>query len=197
MVDERRETTRSEAPGVSEQVACRYHGRDFTVRELSVLRALIAGPERLNRHALSKEFCRRIGWYKPDGGLKDMMARVTMLAMHRDGLIELPPPSWKPTPPGPIVFGPETEPPLFPAATRLDDLQPLQVRTVVRGTRDSALWNRGRAFMTCVTASLFVRSKARSRPTGAMSAATCWRCQPISAIPAPPIRTVILRTGLQ
>ena len=141
MVDERRETTRSEAPGVSEQVACRYHGRDFTVRELSVLRALIAGPERLNRHALSKEFCRRIGWYKPDGGLKDMMARVTMLAMHRDGLIELPPPSWKPTPPGPIVFGPETEPPLFPAATRLDDLQPLQVRTVVRGTRDSALWN--------------------------------------------------------
>ena len=43
-----------------------------------------------NRHALSREFCRRIGWLKPDGGLKDMMARVTMLAMHKDGLIVLP-----------------------------------------------------------------------------------------------------------
>ena len=46
-------------------------------------------PPALNRHALSKEFCRRIGWYKPDGGLKDMMARVTMLAMHR-GLLNNP-----------------------------------------------------------------------------------------------------------
>ena len=59
---------------------------------MALLRALIAGPPPLNRHMLSKEFCRRIGWFKPDGGLKDMMARVTMLAMHRDGLIALPAP---------------------------------------------------------------------------------------------------------
>ena len=52
--------------------------RDFTTGEMALLRALIAGPPALNRHALSKEFCRRIGWFKPDGGLKDMMARVTM-----------------------------------------------------------------------------------------------------------------------
>ena len=41
---------------------------------------MIAGPPALNRNALSKEFCRHIGWYKADGGLKDMMARVVMLA---------------------------------------------------------------------------------------------------------------------
>ena len=52
-----------------------HDGRDGAAREL------IAGPPALNRNALSKEFCRRIGWYKPDGGLKDMMAKVTMLAM--------------------------------------------------------------------------------------------------------------------
>ncbi len=46
---------------------------------------------------LSKEFCRRIGWFKPDGGLKDMMARVAMLAMHRDGLIALPAPQGRQT----------------------------------------------------------------------------------------------------
>ena len=55
-------------------IECRYHGRDFTAGEMALLRALIAGPAALNRHALSKEFCRRIGWFKPDGGLKDMMA---------------------------------------------------------------------------------------------------------------------------
>ena len=49
-------------------VECRYYGRDFTTAEMALLRALIAGPPALNRHALSKEFCRRIGWYKADGG---------------------------------------------------------------------------------------------------------------------------------
>ena len=72
---------------MSDRIECRYHGRDFTEGEMALLRKLIAGPPALNRHTLSKEFCRRIGWLKPDGGLKDMMARVTMLAMHGDGLI--------------------------------------------------------------------------------------------------------------
>ena len=68
-------------------IECRGYGRDFTDDELALLRALIAGPPALNRHALSKEFCRRIG------GLKDMMARVTMLAMHCGAVIALPPPT--------------------------------------------------------------------------------------------------------
>ena len=108
---------------------------------MALLRALIAGPPPLNRHMLSKEFCRRIGWFKPDGGLKDMMARVTMLAMHRDGLIALPAPQGRQNRPGPIVFGPDTEPPLFPAPTTLDEIRPLDLRPVVRGTRESKLWN--------------------------------------------------------
>ena len=87
-------------------VECRYYGRDFTAEEMALLRALIAGPPALNRHALSREFCRRTGWLKPDGGLKDMMARVTMLAMHRDGVIALPPPRGPQHRPKPIVFGP-------------------------------------------------------------------------------------------
>ena len=35
-------------------VECRYYGRDFTAGEMALLRALIAGPAPLNRHALSK-----------------------------------------------------------------------------------------------------------------------------------------------
>ena len=52
---------------------------DFTAGEMTLLRALITGPPPLNRHALSREFCRSIGWFKPDSGLKDMMAQMTML----------------------------------------------------------------------------------------------------------------------
>ena len=141
MVDERGAQARTHGGGVTGAIECCYYGRDFTAGEMALLRALIAGPPPLNRHMLSKEFCRRIGWFKPDGGLKDMMARVAMLAMHRDGLIALPAPRGRQNRPGPIVFGPDTEPPLFPAPTTLDEVRPLDLRPVVRGTRQSKLWN--------------------------------------------------------
>ena len=141
MVDERGAQARTHGAGVTGAIECRYYGRDFTAGEMALLRALIACPPPLNRHMLSKEFCRRIGWFKPDGGLKDMMARVAMLAMHRDGLIALPAPQGRQNRPGPIVFGPDTEAPLFPAPTTLDKVRPLDLRPVVRGTRESKLWN--------------------------------------------------------
>ena len=57
---------------MSGAIECRYYGRDFTVGEMALLRALIATEPQPTRAALSREFCRRIGWLKPDGGLKDM-----------------------------------------------------------------------------------------------------------------------------
>ena len=122
-------------------IECRYYGRNFTTEEMALLRALIATSPPPNRHALSRQFCRRIGWFKPNGGLKDMMARVTMLAMHNDGLIVLPPPKWPRPPRRPMVFGPDTEPPLFPPPTTLDEVRPLTVQRVVRYTREGKRWN--------------------------------------------------------
>ena len=110
------------------EIECRYYGRDFTVGEMALLRTLIAAEPQPNRAGLSREFCRRIGWLKPDGGLKDMMARVVMLAMHRDGLIEPPPPRGPRHRPKPMVFGPDTEPPLLPAPRTLDEVRPLDLR---------------------------------------------------------------------
>ena len=141
VVDERGAQARTHGAGMTGAIECRYYGRDFTDDEMALLRALIDGPARLTRRALSMEFCRRIGWLKPDGGLKDMMARVTMLAMHRDGLIELPPPRWQRGRPKPIVFEPDTEPPLFPVPTTLDEVRPLEMRPVVHSTREGRLWN--------------------------------------------------------
>ena len=123
------------------QVECRYYGRDFTVEEMALLRALIAGPPPLNRHRLSKAFCQRIGWFKAAGGLKDMMARVTMLDMHRAGLITLPPPKWGQNRAGPITFGPDTDAPLEPPPKTLDEVRPLSLRPVLGRTPQSKQWN--------------------------------------------------------
>ena len=141
LVDEPQAPAHPDGQRVSGDIECRYYGRDFTTEEMALLRALIAGPPALNRFALSKEFCRRIGWTKPDGGLKHMMARVTMLAMHKDGRITLPPPRWGRNPPAPMTFGPDTDAPLEPPPRTLDEVRPIRLRTVLGGTPQSRQWN--------------------------------------------------------
>ena len=61
--------------------------------------------------------------------------------MHNDGLIVLPPPKWPRPPRRPMVFGPDTEPPPFPAPTTLDEVRPLSLRPVARYTREGKRWN--------------------------------------------------------
>ena len=71
----------------------RYCGRDFPAAELDLIRALIAQRDPpLFRTALSRAVCAALDWRKPDGGLKEMSARVALLRMQRDGLLTLPPP---------------------------------------------------------------------------------------------------------
>ena len=59
--------------------------------------------------------------------------------MHRDGLITLPPPKWGQNRPGPVVFGPDTEQPLLPLLTSREGVRPLELRTVVKGSREGKL----------------------------------------------------------
>ena len=106
---------------------CRYAGRDFTEDEIALIRDLIAEDPKLTRAHLSRAFCRRVGWVKPDGGLRDMMARCAPLAMHRDGLIVLPPPQRPRHAPRPVVFGPESEPPLPPPPATIEAVRPLSL----------------------------------------------------------------------
>ena len=42
---------------------------------------------------------------------------------------------------GSITFGPDTEPPLFPAPTTLDEIRPLTRRPILRKTREGKRWN--------------------------------------------------------
>ncbi|MCP5070544.1 MAG: hypothetical protein GY946_28595, partial [bacterium] len=73
----------------------RYCGRDFPTDEIELIRRLIAEDPARTRAELSRLTCRELKWFKADGGLKEMSARVAMWRMHDDGLIELPPPRCK------------------------------------------------------------------------------------------------------
>lgn len=70
----------------------RYCGRDFSLQELETIRRIIAEAPHRRRALISRLVCKAIGWYKPDGGLKDMSCRVALLRMQKDGLLTLPPP---------------------------------------------------------------------------------------------------------
>jgi len=116
----------------------RYCGREFTSQEFKQIRSLINQNPKFNRMRLSKEVCRILQWLKPDGDLKDMSCRVAMLRMHRDGLIELPPPSHKKPPQKKIQFTSKTDP-QSPVVCSANQLSQLHLQMVTKAT--SALWN--------------------------------------------------------
>ena len=67
-----------------------YCGRDFSPADIQTIRDLIAQEPALRRSPLSRRLCELLGWYKPNGELKDMTCRVALLRMHEQGLITLP-----------------------------------------------------------------------------------------------------------
>lgn len=123
-------------------VECRYHGRDFTVAEMVLMRSLIVASPQQTRAGLARAFCRAIGWVGSDGRFRDMMARLTMLSMHRDGIITLPPPRRAPRQLRDPVSGPETDPPREPMPRSLDAVRPIRLSHVTgAGGKASRLWN--------------------------------------------------------
>jgi len=116
----------------------RYCGRDFHAEEIAQIRQLIAEDPARTRAELSRLTCRRLGWYKADGGLKAMSARVAMLRMQDDGLIELPPPRGpRPDPRVRLSARSDPGPPLNQPAHALTPLSLQRVRQKAQ----SSLWN--------------------------------------------------------
>jgi len=71
----------------------RYCGRIFTEQEIDGIRRIIAEHPSCLRTPLSRLVCQALGWYKLDGGLKEMSCRVVPASgWNSDGLIKLPPP---------------------------------------------------------------------------------------------------------
>ena len=116
----------------------RYCGRDFHPSEIAEIRRLIAEDPNRTRAELSRLTCRMLAWYKPDGGLKDMSARVAMLRMQEDKLIELPPARCK-RPNATVTITSQTDPGQ-PICKPARALMPLVLRRV-HNKQDSRLWN--------------------------------------------------------
>ena len=119
-------------------MSVRYCGRTFSRDEMVWMRTLIGEDPGRSRAELSRLICREFNWLKPDGGLKEMSARVAMLRMQDDGLIELPPPRCK-RPDARVHISPRTNP-----GEAIDQpahaLAPLSWRRVQKGA-ESRLWN--------------------------------------------------------
>lgn len=121
----------------------RWCGRDFSAKEMRWIGKLAARREPgWNRSAISRAVCEQLNWRKPDGGLKDVSARVALLRMHREGLIELPPPAYAFPARIDLTQLAETDPPAswiaMPAS--LDEVRPLEFQMIRRGPH-SRLWN--------------------------------------------------------
>jgi hypothetical protein len=117
-----------------------YCGRVFSGVEIAWIRELIAGDNWLNRLALSRLVCMKLGWLRLDGRLKEMSCRVAMLRMEKDGLITLPPPQKRNgngrTRPRQTAASDPGDPISLPAGS----LSELLFRPVV-SRPDSSLWN--------------------------------------------------------
>ena len=119
-------------------MSVRYCGRNFSQEEMMQIRKLIIEDPARSRAELSRLTCQALKWYKADGGLKDMSARVAMLRMQDDGLISLPPPRCK-RPDPTVHLTDQTNPGLAieqPAGT----LTPINLQRVQHKS-DSRLWN--------------------------------------------------------
>ena len=91
------------------------------------------------RHGGEQGCAKRLDWRRANGQLKDMICRIAMLRMRRDGLIRLPPPRRR------RYNGalhrrriPQAEPEL-PIITRVDAMPDLQVRPLA-DQREAQLW---------------------------------------------------------
>lgn len=116
----------------------RYCGRDFSDDDIKRIQSLIAEDATRSRAELSRLTCQALAWYKPDGGLKDMSARVAMLRMQEDGHIQLPlPRNKRPNPSVRITSKTEQGEAIVMPASRLSPLRLEQVKQ----KDQSRLWN--------------------------------------------------------
>ncbi|MGC8488890.1 MAG: Druantia anti-phage system protein DruA [Clostridia bacterium] len=125
-------------PPEPRMLSVRYCGRDFTLQDLAVIRAIIAAQP--HRAAIARAVCQEFNWLKPDGGLKDASCALALRRMHADGWVELPPPVHRPpAPPRAPTFTAASDPQSLQEGVR-GDLGPLQLRPVVQPAQ-SRLWN--------------------------------------------------------
>lgn len=118
----------------------RASGRFFSTDDIALIRDIIQAAGSHSRAEIARRVCRRLEWRNVRGDLKAMSCRVALLRMHREGLIELPPPrngngNGKPLSKRKLILSPQ--PALSCLANELHNLE----LALVQSEADSALWN--------------------------------------------------------
>ena len=119
----------------------KYRGRAVTAADVAFMRELITAHPTASRRKLSTLVCEAWDWRQANGHPRDMVCRGLMLALHRQGHIEMPAlhkqihnPIARHARPTPMLL--EWE----PVRGKLGDLLPLEFRQVRRG-REEPLFN--------------------------------------------------------
>ena len=118
----------------------KFSGRLFSGEDIELIRNVIQAAESHPRAEIARRVCNKLDWRNVRGDLKAMSCRVALLRMHREGLIELPPPrngngNGKPLSKRQLIYPPQ------PTLTCLvNELINLQL-VLVQSKEDSALWN--------------------------------------------------------
>jgi Druantia protein DruA len=123
------------------EVILKYRGREITENDVASIRALMARHPTASRRRLSTELCREWNWRQANGVLRSMVARGLMLALHRQGHIELPP--IRRVMPNPLLARARPAPveiDTMPIQGSLAELRPLDFR-LVRRRQEEPLFN--------------------------------------------------------
>ena len=119
----------------------KYRGRAVDEEQIEFIRRLIQGNPQASRWALSRKLYEAWNWIQPNGAPCEMLCRSMMLALHRDGRIELPP--VRRINPNPLAQRRRPERPLMdttPLSSTLADVRPLEFR-LVRRTPEERIFN--------------------------------------------------------
>jgi hypothetical protein len=115
-------------------------GRRLTKTDLELVGDLLRENPAWYRTHLSQELCRRWNWRNAQGQLKDMAARTLLLKLERLAIIRLP--ALRRISPNRIRNRTLPAPPVgAPINCGLRDLQPLEVRPVIPGTKEAQLFD--------------------------------------------------------
>lgn len=118
-----------------------YRGRSVTDEDVAYIAQLITTHPEWSRRALSRQLCEAWNWVQPNGTPRDMVCRGLLLALHREGHIELPPPRYaftqRPSKPRIVTAGAID---IAPLRGPLKAVRPLEFRQV-RRTPDETLCN--------------------------------------------------------
>jgi hypothetical protein len=123
------------------ETVLRYRGRDIEHGDVVFIRELIASRPEASRRALSIDLCNAWGWVQSNGALRDAVCRGLLLALHRNGHIQLPAPkkrkrveAWVRLRPVPVEID------TTPIESSLRQLGPVALRQV-RRTQEESLVN--------------------------------------------------------